>query len=91
MALLKFFISKKEITSDIAKERLQIIVSEQRKNSKEPNYLPMLKKDLIKVIKKYINLNSETLCVKLDHKNKKNIKIFELNIVFPEKNFLNKK
>ncbi|MXP56185.1 cell division topological specificity factor MinE [Pantoea sp. Mhis] len=83
MALLKFFLSHKKNTANIAKERLQIIVAEHRKARNEPHYLPQLKRDILKVICKYVKINPEMVTVQLEHK-QDNISILELNIALLE-------
>ncbi len=57
MALLDFFLSRKKPTANIAKERLQIIVAERRRGDSEPHYLPDLKRDILAVICKYIQID----------------------------------
>ncbi|OFC61017.1 cell division topological specificity factor MinE [Candidatus Erwinia dacicola] len=83
MALLDFFLSRKKSTANIAKERLQIIVAERRRGDSEPHYLPQLKRDILKVICKYVKIDPEMLSVKLDQKDD-DISILELNITLPE-------
>ena len=56
MALLDFFLSRKKNTANIAKERLQIIVAERRRGDAEPHYLPQLRKDILEVICKYVQI-----------------------------------
>ncbi|VFS63008.1 Cell division topological specificity factor [Raoultella planticola] len=57
MALLDFFLSRKKNTANIAKERLQIIVAERRRGDAEPHYLPQLRKDILEVICKYVQID----------------------------------
>lgn len=57
MALLDFFLSRKKSTANIAKERLQIIVAERRRSDAEPHYLPQLRKDILDVICKYVQID----------------------------------
>ncbi|CAL4321963.1 Cell division topological specificity factor [Buchnera aphidicola (Thelaxes suberi)] len=84
MSLLDFFISRKKTTAaSIAKKRLQIIVAENRKNNIEPKYLPQLKHEIMKVICKYVKIDSNMVKIQFDKKNK-DIFILELNIVLPE-------
>ena len=59
MALLDFFLSRKKSTANIAKERLQIIVAERRRSDAEPHYLPQLRKDILEVICKYVQIDPE--------------------------------
>ncbi|XBC39029.1 MAG: cell division topological specificity factor MinE [Buchnera aphidicola (Nurudea shiraii)] len=83
MALINFFLSQKKHTSKIAKERLQIIVAERRKKNHEPNYLPELKKEIFRVICKYVKIDPKMISVQLDHK-EKDISILELNVIIPD-------
>lgn len=85
MALLDYFkTKKKQASAKTAKERLQIIVAHER-NQREPapDYLPQLKQDLLDVIRKYVEISSEKIEVKLDH-NDQSMSVLELNITLPE-------
>ena len=66
MALLDFFLSRKKSTANIAKERLQIIVAERRRSDAEPHYLPQLRKDILEVICKYVQIDPEMVTEVLD-------------------------
>ena len=68
MALLDFFLSRKKNTANIAKERLQIIVAERRRSDAEPHYLPQLRKDILEVICKYVQIDPEMVTVQLEQK-----------------------
>ena len=83
MALLDFFLSRKKPTANIAKERLQIIVAERRRGESEPNYLPDLKRDLLAVICKYVQVDPEMLSVQFEQKGD-DISVLELNVTRPE-------
>ncbi|QCI19381.1 cell division topological specificity factor MinE [Buchnera aphidicola] len=84
MSLLNFFFSrKKKKTAKIAKNRLKIIIEEERKNKKLNHYLPQIKLDIIKVICKYIKLDPKTTNIQIEYKENK-ISILELNITFIE-------
>ena len=83
MALLDFFLSKKKPTANVAKERLQIIVAERRRGEREPHYLPALKKELLEVICKYVQITPEMLTVQLEQKGD-DISVLELNVTLPE-------
>ena len=64
MGLFDFLKPKKEIAS-IAKDRLRIIVAQERTTRGAPDYLPMLQRELLEVIKKYVNVDAEAVNVKL--------------------------
>jgi len=83
MALLDFFLSRNKNTAHVAKERLQIIVAEQRKFKSEPDYLPQLKREILSVICKYVNIDHHMVTIQLEQKNE-DISVLELNIVLPD-------
>lgn len=83
MALLDFFLSRNKNTANVAKERLQIIVAEQRKYNNEPDYFPQLKREILSVICKYVNIEPNMVTVQLEQKNA-DISILELNIILPD-------
>ncbi|NYY78481.1 cell division topological specificity factor MinE [Escherichia coli] len=82
MALLDFFLSRKKNTANIAKERLQIIVAERRRSDAEPHYLPQLRKDILEVICKYVQIDPEMVTVQQAKDG--DISILELNVTLPE-------
>jgi cell division topological specificity factor len=82
MALLDFFRQRKQSGSAaIAKERLQILVAHDRRGG-GPSYLPQLQKDLLKVIRKYVTVDSDAVSVNLECDGQH--EVLELNIVLPE-------
>ncbi|BEU03569.1 cell division topological specificity factor [Agarivorans sp. OAG1] len=84
MSLLDYFrTSKQSKTAATAKERLQIIVAHERGQRSGPDYLPAMKQDIIEVIKKYVDINSDQVNVSLDNKSE-DISVLELNITLPE-------
>jgi cell division topological specificity factor len=83
MALLDFFLSRKKPTASVAKERLQIIVAERRRGDSEPRYLPDLKRDILAVICKYVQIDPEMLHMQFEQKGD-DISVLELNVTLPE-------
>jgi|TARA_R110001583_G_scaffold195535_1_gene375625 cell division topological specificity factor len=83
MALLDYFLRKKEkqvTTASKAKERLQIIVAHERNGrNKQPDYLPQLTEDILKVLRKYIKVSDESFSINLDKKDG-DLNVLELNI-----------
>ncbi len=74
---------KKQNSASIAKERLQIIVAHERGQRSQPDYLPALQKDLVDVIRKYVDIDQEQVQVLLE--NQGNCSILELNITLPDR------
>jgi cell division topological specificity factor len=64
MGMFDFLKPKKE-TASIAKDRLRIIVAQERTTRGAPDYLPMLQRELLEVIKKYVNVDADAVNVKL--------------------------
>lgn len=59
------FLKTKTNTASIAKERLRIIVSQERTSRGAPDYLPMLQRELLEVIRKYVSVDVEAVKVDL--------------------------
>lgn len=76
------FRARQRNTASIAKERLQIIVSHERSTRHGPDYLPLLKRDLIEVITKYVDIDHDQVQVALERSG--NYSILELNITLPD-------
>lgn len=84
MSIINFFRSRnKASTASIAKERLQIIVAHERGQRDEPDYLPELQRELVEVIRKYVNIDNDQVQVALD--NQGSCSILELNVTLPER------
>ena len=84
MNLFDFFrANKKPNTASVAKERLQIIVAHERGQRSTPDYLPALQKELVEVIRKYVNIGSDDVHVALE--NQGSCSILELNITLPDR------
>lgn len=84
MAILEFFKPKKKTTASLAKERLQIIVAERRSaDSSAPSYLPQLKKDILDVIRRYVEISPEQVQVNLEQ-NESDVAVLELNVTLPD-------
>ena len=64
MAIFDFLKPKKN-TAETAKNRLQIIIAQERSTRGGPDYLPLLQRELLEVIKKYVKVDAEAVNVKL--------------------------
>ncbi len=82
MSIFDYFLRKKSNTAAIAKDRLQVIVAHERKVHKEPDYLPALQREILEVIKKYVDIDIENIEVQLD--NQGNCSVLELNVTLPD-------
>ena len=82
MGLIDYFRSSRVSTAAIAKERLQILVSHERSERNKPDYLVALQKELLVVIRKYVDVEQDAITVTMEQD--ENREILELNIVLPE-------
>ncbi|SFE00004.1 cell division topological specificity factor MinE [Nitrosomonas sp. Nm166] len=82
MSLLDYFRSSKPKTASVAKERLQILVAHERKYRNQPSYLPQLQKELLEVVRKYVNVDQDAISVNFEQD--ENQETLELNIVLPD-------
>ena len=85
MNIFDFFRERKpkETPASVAKERLSIIVAHERGQRSQPDYLPALQKELVEVIRKYVNIGNEDVQVALE--NQGSCSILELNITLPDR------
>lgn len=82
MSLLDYFRINKAGSASLAKERLQILVAHERASRNQPSYLPQLQKELLEVIRKYVNVDQEAISFHFEQDD--NQETLELNIVLPD-------
>lgn len=83
MGILDCFQHTRTNTASIAKERLKIIVSHERSlRHGGLDYLPRMQQDILDVIKKYIEIDSDQLKMNIEHDN--DYEVLEMNITFPD-------
>lgn len=78
------FLKAKKTTAETAKNRLQIIIAQERNSRGAPDYLPLLRRELLEVIKKYVNVDVDAVKVDLikdgDHD------VLDISVALPEGN-----
>ena len=82
MAILDYLLRRRKKSANVAKERLQIILAREHADRNGPDFLPELKKDILAVVGKYVEIDPERIQVNLDRDG--DLEILELNIVFPD-------
>jgi cell division topological specificity factor len=82
MGLLALF-KRQPKSANIAKERLRIIVAQERTTRGGPDYLPLLRRELLEVIRKYVNVDPEAIVVSLEKED--GHEVLELSVALPEK------
>ncbi len=84
MSFLDYFRSRKSTGSaNVAKERLQIIVAHERGKRDQPDYLPELQRELVAVIRKYVQIEDDQVQVEVDRND--DCSVLELNVTLPER------
>ncbi|AEQ95476.1 cell division topological specificity factor MinE [Xanthomonas oryzae pv. oryzicola] len=81
MGLLDFLKSKKN-TAETAKNRLQIIIAQERNHRGGPDYLPLMQRELLEVIKKYVNIDADAVRVDLVKDGEHDV--LDISVALPE-------
>ena len=82
MGILDFLKRKPEPTAGVAKERLRIIVAQERSTRGAPDYLPLLRNELLEVIKKYVHVDIEAININLERDS--GHEVLELSVALPD-------
>lgn len=81
MKLLDFLKRERKNSASVAKERLQIIVAHQRTQRGQPDYMPMLERELLEVIRRYVEIDDDAVNISMDSED--NCSVLELNVTLP--------
>lgn len=81
MSFLSFLLGEKKTSASVAKDRLQLILINERGDGMAPDYLPKLQQELVAVISKYVKINPEDIKVNLDRQD--SLEILEVKIELP--------
>ena len=76
------FLKPKKNTASVAKDRLRIIIAQERSASGGPDYLPLLRRELLEVIRKYVNVDVEA--VKVDVVKDGEHDVLDISVALPE-------
>lgn len=85
MSLKDILFGRKQKTADVARDRLQIIIAQERANENgtgAPDYLPTLRKELLEVLSKYVNVSLND--IRISQEKQDGLDVLELNITLPE-------
>lgn len=85
MSLLDILFGRKPKTAEVARDRLQIIIAQERANESgdgAPDYLPTLRKELLEVLSKYVNVSLDD--IRISQEKQDGLDVLELNITLPE-------
>ncbi len=82
MSFLSFLLGEKKTSASVAKDRLQLILINERGDGITPDYLPRLQKELVEVISRYVKINPEDIKVNLERQD--SLEILEVKIEMPQ-------
>jgi cell division topological specificity factor len=83
MGLLALFSKRTPSSARVAKERLRIIVAQERSARGGPDYLPLLRRELLQVIHKYVNVDPGEVQINLESED--GHEVLELTVTLPDK------
>ncbi|WP_373740647.1 cell division topological specificity factor MinE [Neisseria sp.] len=84
MSLMELLFGKKDKTATVARDRLQIIIAQERAqgSASTPDYLPTLRKELLEVLSKYVKVSLDD--IRISQEKQDGMDVLELNITLPE-------
>ena len=78
MNFFDLFRSTSRSSASLAKERLQIIVAHERRQAQSPDFLPLMQRDILEVVRKYIPISEDQIKLSIDKRG--DFEVLELNI-----------
>lgn len=82
MSLIEMLFGKKQNSAQTARDRLQIIIAQERVKAQAPDYLPTLQKELLDVLSKYVHVSLDD--IRISQEKQDGVDVLELNITLPD-------
>ena len=76
------FLKPKKNTAAVAKDRLRIIIAQERSTLGGRDYLPLLRQELLEVIRKYVSVDADA--VKVDLVKEGEHDILDISVALPD-------
>ena len=70
-------------SAQTAKDRLQIILAHERQDRSQPDYLPMLQRDILDVIRTYVDIPSDKVEMRLQRGDRRSTLEIEIELPAP--------
>ena len=83
MGIFDFLTTRNKNTANVAKDRLRILIQQERSMRDAPDYLPLLQRELLEVIRKYVNVDVDA--VKVDLIKDGDNEVLDISVALPEK------
>ncbi len=82
MSFLSFLLGEKKTSASVAKDRLQLILINERGNGgSTPDFLPRLQRELVEVISRYVKVDSDD--IKVNFEKQDSLEVLEVKIEMP--------
>ena len=75
------FRQRKPSSAQTAKERLQILLAHERTSNSGPDFLPLLQRDILEVVRRHMDVDSDAVDIKLERSD--DLSSLEINLEFP--------
>lgn len=75
--------SKAPASANVAKERLRIIVAQERAQRGTPDYIAVLRREILEVIRKYVNVDPDAVQITVERDGEH--EVLELSVSLPDK------
>ena len=82
MGIFDFLSQRNKNTANVAKSRLQILIQQERSMRGAPDYLPLLQRELLEVIRKYIAVDADAVKVDLHRDGEHDV--LDISVALPE-------
>lgn len=82
MKLLDYFRrNQKDASAETAKQRLQVLMTLERSGTTVPDFLPLMQRELLEVVRKYVEIDQKNL--KVDIERHDGFSMLEVNVELP--------
>ncbi len=81
MGVFDFLKPRKE-TANTAKNRLQVIIAEQRSQAGAPDYIPRMRQEILEVIRRYVHVPENA--IKVSKEKHGDYDVLDISIELPE-------
>lgn len=75
------FRQKKPVSAQTAKERLQIMLAHEKAGNSSPDFLPLLQRDILEVVRRHLEIGIDDVEVKMERSD--DLSSLEINIELP--------
>jgi cell division topological specificity factor len=83
MGIFDFLRARSTSSASVARERLRIIVAQERSQRGAPDYLPLLRRELLEVIRKYVSVEQDAVDIHVERDGEHDV--LELSVALPDR------